>query len=321
MARIDIKDPDQLARLHRLIIEHADVFVHNLRPGASSRYGLDAESLRDAKAELIHCEIGAFGHLGPLNDRPGYDPLMQAFAGIMNLTGEEGQPPVRAGVSIVDFGSGMWAAIGILTALYRRQASGGGATVNGSLLETAIAWMTVGIANYNVDGEPGGRYGSGAGFIVPHRAYAAADGYLALGAANDSLFARLCRALDRPEWAVDDRFSTNAARLKHRADIDGLIGERIATASRAYWLDRLESHGIPVAPVQTTAELVAHEQTRALGIMTAPPDDDIEMVGLPLSFDGDRPHVAHGARDIGQDDDQLSLLLGQPMGSPRPIDH
>ena len=158
---IDIKDREQLATLHRLIAEHADVFIHNLRP-ASAQYGLDADSLRVTKPELIYCEIGAFGHLGPLNMLPGYDPLMQAFSGIMSITGEEGQAPVRAGVSIVDFGAGLWAVIGILSALYRRQIKHCGATVNGSLLETAIGWMTVAIANYSADGDTGGRHGSGA---------------------------------------------------------------------------------------------------------------------------------------------------------------
>ena len=129
---------------------------------ASAQYGLDADSLRVTKPELIYCEIGAFGHLGPLNMLPGYDPLMQAFSGIMSITGEEGQAPVRAGVSIVDFGAGLWAVIGILSALYRRQIKHCGATVNGSLLETAIGWMTVAIANYSADGDTGGRHGSGA---------------------------------------------------------------------------------------------------------------------------------------------------------------
>jgi formyl-CoA transferase len=306
---LDIKDTGQLARLHRLIAERADVFLHNLRPGASARYGLDADSLRVTKPEVIYCEIGAFGRVGPLSERPGYDPLLQAFCGIMSVTGEEGQPPVRAGVSIVDFGSGMWAVIGILAALHRRQAKHCGATVSGSLLETALAWMTIGIANYNVDGEPGARHGSGAAFIVPHRAYSTADGYLVVGAANDALFARLCDALDRSQWAADERFATNSARLRNRAEIDRLIGERLAGGSREHWQERLRVHGIPVAPVQTVAEVVAHEQTRALGIIAAPPDDEIGMVGLPLSFDGTRPAVHHAAHDVGADESELDEVL------------
>ncbi|WP_261544002.1 CaiB/BaiF CoA transferase family protein [Burkholderia multivorans] len=306
---IDIKDREQLATLHRLIAEHADVFIHNLRPGSSAQYGLDADSLRVTKPELVYCEIGAFGHLGPLNTLPGYDPLMQAFSGIMSITGEEGQAPVRAGVSIVDFGSGLWAVVGILAALYRRQIKHCGATVNGSLLETAIGWMTVAIANYSADGDTGGRHGSGVAFIVPHRAYATADGYLIVSAANDALFAKLCAALERPEWACDERFATNAARLRNRAEIDRLIGERLATESRATWQARLQAAGIPVAPIQTTAEVVAHAQTHALGIIEKPSDDEIGLVGLPLSFDGKRPPPLHAAHEIGADNASLDALL------------
>ncbi|KVQ82634.1 acyl-CoA transferase [Burkholderia multivorans] len=306
---IDIKDREQLATLHRLIAEHADVFIHNLRPGSSAQYGLDADSLRVTKPELVYCEIGAFGHLGPLNTLPGYDPLMQAFSGIMSITGEEGQAPVRAGVSIVDFGSGLWAVVGILAALYRRQIKHCGATVNGSLLETAIGWMTVAIANYSADGDTGGRHGSGVAFIVPHRAYATADGYLIVSAANDALFAKLCAALERPEWARDERFATNAARLRNRAEIDRLIGEQLATESRATWQARLQAAGIPVAPIQTTAEVVAHAQTHALGIIEKPSDDEIGLVGLPLSFDGKRPPPLHAAHEIGADNASLDALL------------
>jgi formyl-CoA transferase len=306
---IDIKDVEQLATLHRLIAEHADVFIHNLRPGSADKYGLDADSLRVTKPELICCELGAFGHTGPLSEAPGYDPAMQAFAGIMNLTGEEGQGPVRAGVSIIDFGSGMWSVIGILAALFRRQVKHTGASVNSSLLETALAWMSINIANFNADGDPGGRHGSGAAIIVPHRAYAVADGYLVVSAANDRLFAKMCAALGHPEWARDERFTTNAARLRNREAIDRLIGECLAKNTRAYWMEYLQSLGVATAPVQTTQEVVRHEQTRALGILGKPDAEEIGLVGLPLSFDGKRPPPLHSAYGIGHDNGALKDLL------------
>ncbi|NOV24407.1 CoA transferase [Cupriavidus necator] len=311
---LDIKDPDDLATLHRLIAEHADVFFHNLRPGSAAQYGLDPDSLRVTKPELVCCEVGAFGNVGPLNQAPGYDPLMQAFAGIMSVTGEEGQPPVRAGVSIVDFGAGMWAVIGILAALCRRQRKHVGATVHSSLLETAIAWMTVGIANYNADGDTGGRHGSGVGFIVPHRAYDTADGHLVVSCANDRLFARLCAALDRPEWSTDPRFATNDARLRNRGQIDALIGGRLAEHPRAHWQEVLGAAGLPCAPVQTTSELVNHEQTRALGIIGKPTGDDLALVGLPLLFNGRRPGPLSAARDVGEDNADLDRLMASRRG-------
>jgi crotonobetainyl-CoA:carnitine CoA-transferase CaiB-like acyl-CoA transferase len=306
---VDIKQPGQLATLHELIQQQADVFMHNLRPGSAGQYGLDPESLRARKPELICCELGAFGHVGPMNKDPGYDPLMQAFSGIMSLTGEEGQPPVRSGVSIIDFGTGLWTAIGILSALYRRQGRHVGATVNSSLLETAVAWMSVGIANYAADGSLGSRHGSGIAFMVPHRAFTAADGHLVVSAGNDNLFSRLCEALGHAEWANDPRFSTNAARLENRLEIDSLIGACIAEHTRAFWKTHLDACGIPNAPVQTVAELCAHEQIRALQILGKPCDDEIALPGLPLSFDGHRPPPLHSARDTGEDNSRLAMLL------------
>lgn len=306
---VDIKDAKQLGMLKELIFRHADVFMHNLRPGSAGQYGLDPDSLRERKPDLICCEMGAFGHVGPLNQEPGYDPLMQAFSGIMSVTGENGQAPSRAGVSIVDFGTGMWSVIGVISALYRRKVAGNGATVNASLLETAIAWMSVGIANYATDGEPGSRHGSGIAFIVPHRAYGTKDGYLIISCANDRLFGKLAEALGHPEWGTDPKFATNAGRLQHREEIDGLIGDCLATNTRDYWRARLKKFGVASAPVQTTAEIFEHEQTRALGILNKPTPDEIECVGLPLSFDKVRPPPLHSAPDIGQFNDELYALL------------
>lgn len=306
---IDIKDDAQLARLKRLILERADVFLDNLRPGSSAGYGLDAESLRAEKPELVHCEIGAFGHVGPMNTFGGYDPLMQAFSGIMSLTGEPDGPPVRAGVSIVDFGSAMWAVIGILSALLRRASSASGATVQGSLLETALAWMSVGIANYNADGNEGGRHGSGVAFIVPHGAYPTSDGHLIVSCANDSLFARLCAVVELEGLARDERFATNNARLAHRAELDRILSERMIQETRETWQERLRAAGIPVAPIHTTPEVVANEQVRALDIIRPAADDELATVGLPLSFDGVRPGVVSGAHDIGAHDAELDDVL------------
>ncbi|MFT3721687.1 CaiB/BaiF CoA transferase family protein [Pseudorhodoferax sp.] len=306
---LDIKDPVQLATLHDLIERHADVFLHNLRPGSCGQYRLDPESLRARKPALVVCEVGAYGHVGPLNQLPGYDPLMQAFSGIMMLTGEDGQAPVRAGVSIVDFGTGMWAVIGVVSALLRRERRKIGATVNSSLLETAIAWMSIGIANYAADGEPGGRHGSGVAFIVPHRAYEAADGYAIISAANDRLFARLAEALGHPEWAADPKFATNAARLENRKEIDALIGQVMQQHTRAHWQKHFDGFGLPCASVQTTAELYEHAQTKALGILGKTCEEEIDLVGMPLSFDRLRPAPLEPAPDVGQHNAQLQQLL------------
>ncbi len=194
---------------------------------------------------------------------------------------------------------------------YRLKLEHVGATVNSSLLETAIAWMSVGIANYAADGEPGARHGSGVAFIVPHRAYSTCDGDLIISCANERLFARLCDALDHPEWASDPRYATNAARLENRREIDSLIAGVLAANTRAHWKKRLEKFGVASAPVQTTAEIFGHEQTEALGILGKPSEDEMALVGVPLSFDGQRPPPLHSAHEVGQDNDQFHALLAQ----------
>ncbi|MFI5002451.1 MAG: CaiB/BaiF CoA transferase family protein, partial [Reyranellales bacterium] len=140
---VDLTDPAQLARLKRLVLDRADVVIQNLRPGTVERYGLSGDDLLRQKPGLVYCNLGAFGRTGPLRDKPGYDPLMQAFGGLMSVTGEDGRAPVRVGPAVVDMGSGMWSAIGILAALNRRSATGRGCVVDTSLFETAVAWMTV----------------------------------------------------------------------------------------------------------------------------------------------------------------------------------
>ena len=219
---VDLRDERERASLVRLIEERADVLIQNLRPGMVEELGLDAATLRARNKRLIYCGIGAFGRAGPLARRPGYDPLMQAFGGLMSVTGEAGEPPVRVGTSIIDMGAGLWSAIGILSALHHRTATGEGTTVDTSLYETALAWMTYHAANYQASGEVPKRHGSGTFGIVPYRGYATRDGYLLIGAANNTLFRKVAAALGHPEWADDARFLDNPRRVENRIALDTL---------------------------------------------------------------------------------------------------
>ena len=208
-AIVNLKNPTEREALRRLIIERADVVIQNLRPGSAEEFGLDAELLRALKPDLIYCTIGAFGAKGPLKDRPGYDPLMQAFAGMMSVTGEPDQRPVRVGTSIIDMAAGMWAVIGVFSALLQRKNDGSGSTVDTSLYETALGWMCYHAANFQASGELPKRQGSGAAMIVPYRGYATKDGFIVIAAGNDKLFASLAKVLGHPEWIDDPRFLTN----------------------------------------------------------------------------------------------------------------
>ena len=214
-AVVDLTVERERECLRRFIVEEADVVLQSLRPGLVERFGL-CSRLTEAAPRLIYCNLGAFGAGGPLSDRAGYDPLMQAFAGLMNITGEPGREPVRIGPSIVDIGTGMWCVIGILAALYERSLTGKGTIIDTSLFETALAWMTVPAAMAKAGMEPI-RTGSEAAMIAPYKAYRARDGeYLIIAAGNDKLFSLLCGEIGRPEWIADPRFRTNADRVTNR---------------------------------------------------------------------------------------------------------
>jgi crotonobetainyl-CoA:carnitine CoA-transferase CaiB-like acyl-CoA transferase len=301
---VDIKDDAQLARLKRFIVAEGDVVLQNMRPGLVQRYGLDA-SLRAQNKRLVYCNLGAFGAKGPLKDKPGYDPLMQAFGGIMSITGEEGRPPVRVGPSIIDLASGMWSVIGILAALRRREVTGEGCEVDTSLYETALAWMTVPSALYQSSGTIQRRSGSEAAMLAPYKAFKAKDDYIVITAGNDNLFRKLCDVLGRKEWASDPRFATNPERLKRRQELNALIDEIIGTQPRAYWAERLDAVGVPCAPLQNVDEVVAHPQTKALGIYQDSPDGRFTIMGLPISFDGKRPEFRRPPPKLGEHNDDV----------------
>jgi crotonobetainyl-CoA:carnitine CoA-transferase CaiB-like acyl-CoA transferase len=314
---VDLRDARERAQLTRLIEERADVLIQNLRPGMVEELGLDAATLRARNKRLIYCGIGAFGRGGPLAHRPGYDPLMQAFGGLMSVTGEAGEPPVRVGTSIIDMGAGLWSAIGVLGALHHRALTGEGVTVDTSLYETALAWMTYHAANYQASGEVPKRHGSGTYGIVPYRGYATSDGYLLMGAGNDKLFGKLAAALGHPEWADDERFRDNPRRVANRVALDALIEEVTRTNTSAAWQAVLEAAGVPSAPMQSVDEVLAHAQTKALGMLQESPDGRLTIMGLPLSFDGERPPFRRAAPQLGEHTDELLAPPAQPRTMSR----
>lgn len=301
----NLRDPGDRQALLALIHEQADVVVQNLRPGQADALGLGSEALLRLKPSLVYCNLGAFGARGPLASHAGYDPLMQAFGGIMSVVGEEGWPSVRVGPSIIDIGTGMWAVIGIQSALLKRHATGTGGVVDVSLFETAAAWMTMPAAQYLASGEMPRKVGSGQVGIVPYRAYRTSDGELVVAAGNNKLFAGLCKALGHPEWISDARFATNPDRVRHADELYGLIEARMNTQNTAHWMAMLEAEGVPNAPVQNVQQMLEHEQTEALGILQEVPGASIPLIGLPLSFDGQRPQSRTASPALGADTERL----------------
>jgi crotonobetainyl-CoA:carnitine CoA-transferase CaiB-like acyl-CoA transferase len=302
---VDLKDAERVEALRRKIAAEADIVVQNMRPGAMKRLGLDAETLCALNPKLVYCNLNAFGADGPLKDRPGYDALMQAFGGIMSVTGDEGQAPVRCGISVIDMGTGMWCAIGILAALFRRGVTGKGGLVDAALFETAVQWMTFYSADYQTTGNLPKRHGSGVRGIAPYEAFQCEDGYLIVAASNDRLFLKLADALGRPDWKEDPRFSTNPQRDANRVELKRQLSNQLIQKPRAHWQNILDMAGVPNAPTQSIDEVLDHPQTIAAGMVQQIAGAPFGLVGMPLSFDRERPGLRSKAPDLGADTDEI----------------
>jgi formyl-CoA transferase len=262
--------------------------------------GFGPTEIRGRFPRLIYADIGAFGHVGPLKAKPGYELLVQAFGGPMSITGEADGTPVRCGPSINDLGSGMWAALGVLAALLRRARTGEGCLVQTSLFETAVSWTSIAASNFLASGQPPKREGSKHPSVVPYGAFQTLDGPLIVGAGSDKLFRKLAEVLGHPEWVLDPRFLVNSDRVRNRVVLEELIAAKLLTRPRAEWATELEQAGVPCAPIQTIPEVLLHEQTGALGMLQHVPDSpEVLLIGLPLSFDGIRPASRGRAPRLG----------------------
>lgn len=305
---VDLKNPAEVERVLRLTDE-ADVLVQNLRPGAMDALGLDAATLMNRNPRLIYCSLGALGSVGPLKDRPGFEPMVQAFSGLMMLSGHQDGPPIRMGTQVLDHGTGMWAAIGVLAALVRRSVTGRGGMVDTSLFETALGWWTIFYAGYAVSGEVPQRHPTGSGKLIVFQGFETRTGPVVIAAGNDRLFAKLAVALGRDDWAKDPRFANNAGRYEHREEILAEVARIVAMRSKGEWLDVLEAAGVPCAPVNTLPEVLADPQTEAVGMLMQVPGLDLRLMGLPIMLDGARPPIARRAPKLGE---HTLEVLGDP---------
>jgi formyl-CoA transferase len=275
-----------------------------MRPGVVDALGIDGPTLCARHPRLVYCEISGFGNRGPMRALPAFEPVAQAFSGILSINGNPDGPPARLGVSVVDVGTAMWTVIGALSALHHRQITGKGSIVNTSLLETALAWAGPHIAGYLNEGRVPRRLGTAHPHLVPYQTFDASDGSLLIAAGNDRLFERLCGVLGTPEWKTDKRFRGNRARIDNRVELIQLVSEKIAQQPRQDWIAKLTAAGVPCAPVNTVPEVLQDPQVAALEILQEVPDTGVTLTGLPMTFNGARPKIRTLGPRLGQDNEQ-----------------
>jgi formyl-CoA transferase len=300
----------------RRLVESADVLLENFRPGTLERLGFGYAAVRDYNPRLVYCSISGFGETGPEAGRPGYDLIVQGESGIMDLTGFPDGPPVKVGNSIADLAAGTMAAHGIVLALFARERGGGGQKVEIAMLEVMAALLTYQGQAYLATGQSPRRRGNQHPSIVPYEVFRAADGYLTVGVANNSLWLRFCQALGRPELATDPRFDTEARRVEHRDALVPLLEAVFATASVGEWLERLGRAGVPAGKIKSVGEVLDSEHLRARGAIVTvvhPAAGPLRMVGPPIRLHGTPGEAAAPAPLLGEHTREiLEKLLGYP---------
>jgi crotonobetainyl-CoA:carnitine CoA-transferase CaiB-like acyl-CoA transferase len=283
---VDIRNPGGREAVLR-IAATCDVLLENFRGGKAAAMGLDESAVRARRPDIIYASLSAYGSTGPDYTRPGYDAVLQARTGIMSITGNEGEPPVRSGVSMLDMGTGVWTALGIVTALLERRNSGRGQRVDTSLFQSGVMLMSYHLLYQQFTGINPKPQGSRHTAFAPYGAFQTADGAIMLGISGDKAFRRLTEALGNPEWADDPQFRTNPDRVRNTVELDRRISEVLAQHGAAWWADVFDRYDIACDPVQTADQVMADRQLAALHQLEEIPMPDVVAAvapRLPMDF-------------------------------------
>ncbi len=304
---LDLKHPRGKALLVELA-RRGDVLVENFTPGTMERLGLGYEALRAVNPRLVYCSISGFGATGPYRERAGYDAIMQGFTGLMSITGEPDGPPVKVGVALIDVITALYAHGAILAALHDRARTGEGQYLELSLMECGIAALINAATAYLLAGEVQGRWGSAHPSLVPYQAFRARDGYLMVGAGNERLWKAFCEVLGAPEWADDPRYDGNAKRVERRAELVGLIEERLAARARDEWVTAFAAAGLPTGPINDIGQVFADPQVQHRGMAVEvehPTAGRIRLPGIPVKFAATPARVQGPPPRLGEHTDEV----------------
>jgi crotonobetainyl-CoA:carnitine CoA-transferase CaiB-like acyl-CoA transferase len=288
---VDLDDPRGQAIVRRLA-RTADIFVHSMKPGSTESRGLGYDDLAAENARLIYGSISGFGDTGPLRNLPGYDPLGQAYSGIISMNGHPGGPPARVVVPIIDMGSGLWLFTGILAAVIDRAKSGEGSRVATSLLETGVTWTTLAMAAYQAEGVVPGPAGSTSPAAAPYEAFQTSDGWIQIAAGNNNLFAKLCAVLKCPAIARDTRFLTNSDRVPRRLELHEILETATRRHTAVELMGLLRDAGVPASVINTLDKVFVDDQVNALGMFPKVDDGfrvpEMRFTDIPVRINGER---------------------------------
>ena len=309
---VNLKTPGGLEVVKKLLAD-ADVVTENYRKGTLEKLGLGYDVLKALNPRLVYCAVSGYGRTGPYADKGGFDLIAQGFAGLMSITGEPGGAPVKSGTPIADINAGIFAALGIVAALFARQQTGRGQMVETSLMEAAIQqtyWQSAIYLATGVNPQPSG---SAHILTAPYQAFPTADGWINVGGANQSNWERIVKAIGRPELADDPRFRTNGDRMKNLAALTPLVAERMKTRTSAEWIREFESMGIPVGPVNKISDMLADPQVAARDMVVEvehPTVGKTKALGFPVKFSDTPVKVERASPLLGQHTDEILASLG-----------
>lgn len=309
---LNLKKPSGIEIFRKLVVD-ADVVVENWRPDVKERLGVDYESLKAINPRIILASISGFGQDGPYAKRPGFDQIIQGMGGMMSVTGLPGQGPVRAGLAVADSSTGLYTAIGILTALLEREESGKGQWVHASLLHAQVAMMDFQAARYLNEGDVPVQEGNDHPTSSPMGLFTASDGQFNLGASGEGNWVRLCKVIGREDWLEDPEFENEKLRVKHRQRLNALLDEIFATQTVAHWVDLLNDAGVPAGPVYTVPQVFEDPQINHLGVAKEVPawqGGARRFVTQPVTLSRTPADIVRTAPGWGEHTDQILTDLG-----------